>query len=73
MSTSDQKILRCPQCGYPYYCGCDACRPRRQRGELPMIPRPDIDGNQCPICGFAQSMDGWLEIAGQQHLMDVGA
>jgi len=34
-----------------------------------MIPRPDIDGNQCPICGFAQSMDGWLEIVEQQHLM----
>ena len=27
-----------------------------------MIPRPDIDGWQCPICGFSESCDGWLDI-----------
>lgn len=65
----EKKVLRCPRCGYPIYCGCKACSPKRKHGELPMISREDIDGEQCPICGFAQSMDGWLDIELKQFPM----
>lgn len=66
-----EKVLICPKCGYPYYCGCDACLPRRKLGEIPHISRPDIDGHQCPICGFAQSCDGWLSIEEKQFPIQI--
>lgn len=52
----------CPKCGYPQYCGCPSCRESVPVGFVPQIVREDIDGYECPDCGFLASCDGWLMI-----------
>ena len=60
-------IFKCPQCGYPQYCGCDGC--------MEFCPPPKdikpwkwVDGEaiQCAGCGHTAHVDWWASQEFQQ-------
>jgi len=59
-------VLTCPNCGYPQYCGCNACAPRIPAGFNPQKVCSDGEGYICANCGFTASCDQWLDIEVQQ-------
>ena len=51
-------VYHCPRCGYPQYCGCDACKKDVPEGMKPWV---DVDGEliACANCGLTRSIDWW--------------
>lgn len=65
-------MLECPVCGYPLYCGCPACVDLIPPGFVPEIHR-GVEGIEiygCPLCGFKQSGDWWLDYEIEQLKRD---
>ena len=65
-----KRILKCPKCGHPQYCGCASCI---AAGLLPDEVKPWVitdDGYVCGNCGFEMSDDAWLDEVSKQGLYD---
>lgn len=58
-----EKILKCPQCGYPQHCGCPACISRIPEGILPYVWDETGELISCAKCGYTLHADGWLIIS----------
>lgn len=60
-------VLKCPECGYPQYCGCcDHCRRQIPEGIHPYTWTEDGECIRCANCGFTAHADQWLDIEEEQ-------
>lgn len=54
-------VMYCPRCGYPQYCGCDACKNKVPDGFKAQIYEGCII--TCPSCGLSKHEDWWLNLS----------
>lgn len=62
--------MKCPDCGCPYNCPCEACA-KNKPNDLPKWIRLNVTPNDwdeaCPRCGIIQSVHAWMEEEYRQY------
>lgn len=53
--------MSCPKCGYPMYCGCEACKPTTPPNVLTYEWTEDGECVVCGNCGFTAHIDWWYD------------